>query len=288
MSDDRATDSLVCLGFTTLEAQVYTLLLRDSPATGYGVAKALGKPVPNVYKALETLESKGAVVVDDGEVRQCRAVPVSEFLARLARGFATRKREAEDALSSIPGPSDDTRIYQLRAPDQVFERSRRMLRGAQQIAFLDTFPDPLRELRPEILQAVERGVKVRIKAYAPIEIPGAVIVLEPDRDSVLARWPGQWLNLIVDGSELLTALLTLGGRRVVQAIWSASPYLSWIETSGVACELGYTALKEQFRKGASLEELRATFELAETFIERNAPGYLRLLRHLGEPPESKP
>lgn len=49
------------LGFTGLEADVYTALLAESPTTGYRVAQALGKAVANTYKAIASLEAKRAV-----------------------------------------------------------------------------------------------------------------------------------------------------------------------------------------------------------------------------------
>ena len=67
------------MGLNALEAEVYAQLLKESPLTGYGVAKALGKPAANVYKAIDTLADKGAVIVDEGGTRQCRAVPAQGF-----------------------------------------------------------------------------------------------------------------------------------------------------------------------------------------------------------------
>ncbi|MDO8629132.1 MAG: helix-turn-helix domain-containing protein, partial [Phycisphaerales bacterium] len=72
---EQVIQTLVPLGFTPLEGEVYAILVAESPATGYRVAQAIGKPVANTYKAIESLERKGAIVVDDGESRLCRAVP---------------------------------------------------------------------------------------------------------------------------------------------------------------------------------------------------------------------
>jgi sugar-specific transcriptional regulator TrmB len=83
-----ALQSLVSLGFTPLEAEVYVCLVQDSPATGYRVAQAVGRPVAGIYKTIESLANKGAVVLDDGESRLCRAVPPAELLARLPCGRA--------------------------------------------------------------------------------------------------------------------------------------------------------------------------------------------------------
>jgi HTH-type transcriptional regulator, sugar sensing transcriptional regulator len=52
-------DSLISLGFTPLEAEVYVCLVQDSPATGYRIAQTVGRPVAGIYKTIESLANKG-------------------------------------------------------------------------------------------------------------------------------------------------------------------------------------------------------------------------------------
>jgi len=66
--------ALADLGFTNLEAEIYAFLLQESPATGYRIAQAIGKPAANTYKAIQSLEQKGAVIVEAGSSRMCRAI----------------------------------------------------------------------------------------------------------------------------------------------------------------------------------------------------------------------
>ena len=71
---EAAVESLQELGFTETEALAYAGLVPISPATGYRVAQAIGKPAANTYKALESLEAKGAVLVESGAVRPLAAI----------------------------------------------------------------------------------------------------------------------------------------------------------------------------------------------------------------------
>src|SRR6516162_713654 len=164
---DDAFHSLTGLGFTELEAEVYVALLQHSPATGYRVAQAIGRPVANTYKAIESLQHKGAVLVDEGTSRLCRAVPAEELLAQLERSFQRRRQEAANALAALRAAPEDDRVYQLQSVAQVFERCRRMLEGCEEAAVLDVFPKPLEELREAVEAAAQRGVRVAVKAYAP-------------------------------------------------------------------------------------------------------------------------
>src|SRR5215813_10675313 len=99
---NHATDGLQELGFAPLESSVYVQLLRQGPASGYRVAQALGKPIANIYHAIESLQTKGAVTsVDGGDTRLCRAVDPTELLAALQRAYAGRCASAERALAPL-------------------------------------------------------------------------------------------------------------------------------------------------------------------------------------------
>src|SRR5688572_20917974 len=101
MMDTSGAETLVSLGFTPLEAEVYTFLLKESPATGYRVAQALGRPVSGVYKTLESLAAKGALLADEGGSKLCRAVPYDELLSQMERSFQRRKAAAAAALAEL-------------------------------------------------------------------------------------------------------------------------------------------------------------------------------------------
>ena len=270
------------MGLNATEAVVYTHLLKQSPLTGYGVAKALGKAGANVYKAIDSLVEKGAVVVDEGGTRQCRAVPAREFLVRLERDFARHRKDAEAALGRLPSPGDDAGVYQLRSPAQVFERCRRLFAEAERVALVDIFPGPLAELRHDIAAAAERGVQVVVKTYRPAEISGVEILVEPEAGTVLDRWPGQWVDVVIDGSRYAMAFLSADSRSVIQGVSSASPGLSFIHFDRLAHELGYTALKIAIASGASREELIQTFAHTREYFYSDAPGYARLLQQAAQ------
>jgi sugar-specific transcriptional regulator TrmB len=274
--DAATTQPLVALGFTTLEAEAYAFLLRESPVTGYRIAQALRRPAPNIYKALESLELKGAVLVEDGDSRLCRPVPPDELLSQLERRFHEHRARAERVLSQAPGEAEDDRVYTLRSAGQVLERARRMLRGCAEIVLADLFPLPLDSLRPELEAAAARGVQVAVKAYAPAEVSGARVVLDAVPDRALERWPGQWLNLVADGREHLIAFLASDGRAVHQAVWSGSTALSWVYHSALSSEIVLDDVRNRLRQGADVEDVKRAADAAEELRALHAPGYREL------------
>ena len=273
-------ESLRELGLTGLEAEAYAWLLTASPATGYGVAKGLGKPTANTYKALESLREKGAVVTDDDETRSYRAVAPPELLAALERGFLERRQRAADALSRLGTPGTDERVYQLSTTEQVIQRARQMLLRARRIAILDLFPWTAERLAPDLEAAADRGIRVVVKCYAPLEIPGAKVILDAASDRVRERWPAQWANCVVDGSESLLALLSHDGAEVHQAIWSGSPFISWVYHSALIAELFYSDVSRGLEDGLSIDELEDAFTLHSELRSEDAPGYSELMERL--------
>ena len=309
MSTENSIEALVSLGFTRLEAEVYTFLVRESPVTGYRVAQAIGKPAANVYKAIESLQNKGAVLVDEGANRICRALPADELLSQLERGFQSRRLIATEALAELKGSAEDDRVYQLRSREQVIERGRSMLARCKRLALLDAFPDPLEALRPDIEATAARGVQVTLKVFQPTEVPGAEVVLNPRGQDVMGQYPGQWLILIVDGAELLLASLMSDGKGIHQAIWSGSVTLSYMFNCSFAAEIMMCGIFNHIGAGAPADELEkavlpfirkdAKFDKESStpivqamqrygrFFGKNVPGYVELLDRFGPPNSHK-
>lgn len=279
-SQAASAPALVALGFTGLEAEVYESLLSSSPATGYGVAQSIRKPLSNVYKALESLQSKGAILVDDGENRVCRAVPVSELLGQLERAFQEKKNFVAEALRGVKGLPSDDRVYQLRSREQVLERCRQMLKECEEVALIDGFPDVLEELRSDVEKTTERGVTVGVMAYSDIAIGGADVFVTLLSEKIVSRWAGEWFCMVVDGSQLLMAFLSLDRSTVHQAIWSSSPFISWVYYSAMAAELSLSRLQAQIKKGVSHEEMMK-MDAFKRLWKPEIRGYRNLIERFG-------
>jgi sugar-specific transcriptional regulator TrmB len=277
-----ALQSLAALGFTELEAEVYVALLRHSPATGYRVAQSIGRPVANTYKAIESLQHKGAVLVDEGTSRLCRAVPAEELLGQLERSFQRRRQTASNALAALRAAPGDDRVYQMESVEQVLQRCRRMLEECEHAAILDVFPKPLDELRDAVEAAARREVRVLVKAYQPAVLAGADVVVHPNGRLSLGRWPGQWLNVVTDGRESLIALLTPDMRGLHQAVWTGSAYLSWVYHSAVAAEVIQAAVQRGLEDGVTAAELRRTVAGYQFLFRADLPGARALLDRFGE------
>jgi sugar-specific transcriptional regulator TrmB len=272
-ADPECAQLISQLGFTELEAEIYVYLLQDSPATGYKVAKEIGRSFTNTYKALASLQAKGAILVDEGASRLSRAVPVEELLDQLERRFRTTRKKVTEAVERLPRAAVDTRIYQLTSLEQVYERCRRLLAECQERALIELFPEPLAVLREPVEAAAARGVDITVRVYEPASLSGVRTFLSPFGPGNIGERGAQWLALFVDGKQVLLGLLAAGGG-VYQAIWTANPVLSWALFDYVNSDFHHYAFRSHLDAATSLEELRFVYaNLQDAFPIGRELGY---------------
>jgi len=241
--------ALTDLGFTNLEAEIYAFLLQESPATGYRIAQAIGKPAANVYKAVQTLEQKGAVIVEDGSSRMCRAVSSDELLSRLGREFEAKRVSALQSLRGLNHASSDDRIYQLRSKEQVLQRALEMVVSSKQI-LLGIIPGSMVDtLAEDLLHAAARGVDIALFSDRAVRIEGIEVFVE----DVKAR-ARPTLELVVDGEQTLTSVFDASGG-LLHAIWSRSAMLAVTHHEGLAAQMSFANLSARVEEGAGQKRL---------------------------------
>ena len=287
MGADSSAEYLTGLGLTMLEAEIYVYLLQHSPASGYKIAKAIGRSFPSTYKAVVSLQAKGAVLVDDGKSRLSRAVSVEELMDQFERRFRERRSAAVAALEQLPKSPADTRIYHLTSVDQVYERSRRLLAECEERALLELFPEPLARLREPVEQTGARGVDLTARVYEPTALKHVRLIHSPFGEQNLRMFKTQWLALLIDGRQFLLAHLLRAGAGVFSATSGANPAVARALYDHANSDFHHYAFRPFLETANSVAELRAAYErLAEVFPPAGDLGFKDLLAELsGEPPE---
>ena len=279
MTRASALASLGDLGFNDLEAEVYMFLLPSEPITAYRIGRAIGRPTANVYKAVESLARRGAVVIEEGEQRTCRAVPVADLTKQLERAFRESLDRAKGALTNLQAAPLDERVYKVESVPRLFERRTEMLRRARRVAIVDAFPGALERIRPAILEAARRDVDVFVEAYAPIDLPGVRLAVFPDGARSVETWGSEQLNVVVDGAEHIVALLSSDLTEIRQAVWSNSLYLSCLQHAGRLCEHTVVAMIAALADGKPDDALRL-LEEHRFFLRGDVPGQRMLVERL--------
>lgn len=287
MDESKIAGHLHALGLNKLEARVYVCLLSQPPMTAYGVARKLGVAAANVYKAVESLSARGAVLVESGDNRLCRAVPASEFLAHMEWAFRQRSKEASDALSKLCPPESEDGWYKLESVPQALQRAREMLGRAEKAAVVDAFPRVLAELLPAIRMAVKRGVEVLVQAYEPVQIAGAKVAVAATSAQSVRLWRSEQLNLAIDGRECIVALVDGALTRVHQGLWSQSVYLSCIVFAGLKSEHTIHRMYECLSGGDELNKLKKVLRSHRFFVDAEVPGQVELMRRYTAAPDAE-
>ncbi len=277
------------LGLNQLEAEVYAFLLAHEPMTAYAVGRAIGKAPANVYKAVEALSRLGAVMVEEGDKRVCRAVPAREFLSHSRASFLAKAQAAAGVLAGLERDSFDERVYGVESVDEAFERCVAMLGRARKVAVVDAFPQSLERIVPALEKAARRKVEVLVEAYRPIEIQGVSLVVAHTGQSSVDLWGAEQLNVVVDGKEVLLALMSLDLSQVHQGLWSRSLYLACLIHSGLRSEHTIHRILEELNDRGHRSDPRRVLAEHRFFVSGGVPGQEELhARFVKRRPDARP
>lgn len=279
MSQIKYKDSIKWLnelGFTELEATVYSYLIENSPATAYRVAQDIGKPVANTYKAVQSLYLKGALMIDETQNRLCQAISPKEVLAKMKDAFLDRYEQAENALSRLKPSGDPEKIFSLTTPEQVFNRCQSLIENAETIILIDAYPGVVEILKPWLESAAARKITIVLQSYRQAELAGVEIVPFQHTERMLNRWSGNWLIVVVDGAEYLFAFLSDDNTTVRNAIWCGSAFLALPQHSSLAHSFRASIMEKLIKEGVSNEEIRQELKRTEKWMVMGSRGYKKL------------
>lgn len=278
MGDAELIKRLQETGLNRLESAVYLLLCRQSPLTGYRIAQHLGEASANIYKALDNLVAEGAVMAEDVPgTRYFTAIAPKEYLARQKKTFTENCRALEKQLSNVAVRTSDERVYRLETVAQVMERAEEMIRNAEVQIVVDAFPRPLERIAPLLSAAGKRGVSVTINSYGDVVPEHCAMVKKNASDLVLSMWQEDWMNIVVDADKYLLAVLDQSGTKVEHAIWSTSPYLSYILASGMIAEILLGEASRILREQGLNAEIQKVTEKHAGLLIAEPPGYQKIV-----------
>ena len=259
-------DSLESLGLTQIEALAYAYLVANPSSTGYRVSRGIGKPTANVYRALESLGRKGAVLQDRAASPAFRALAPDDLLARLEDQFMQRKARAARELSALQPDEGDERVYALKSLDQVLVRARILLASARRVSFVDSVHDVAAMLVTEIQDARQRGTRVLLRSR-PVPLfaeptPDRAVAGHPDTliDSVRAPGTAPSVRVVTDAREVLLAWFSLEGGKVREASWTRSTFFARGMHEALASERCCLQIELGMADGLSVDEVEAAFE----------------------------
>jgi sugar-specific transcriptional regulator TrmB len=253
--DHKAIQSLTEVGLNRLEAVIYFHLCREPALTGYAVAQTIGKPVPNVYKALESLQKKGVIVCDESAShRRYTPLPIGGYLQQLEDRLRATSREVERQLAEHQTLPLEGGVFRLEHADQVYGQARIMAQGATCVIMVDACPGQVERLHETLETVAGSGIEVYVKAYSRIDIAKCHVAFSEEIGSPHGRWAVDWLHCCVDGRQHLTALFERESGRLVHSLWCKDTFLSGVAHNGLLAELMLTQVVQRLEGGGSPQE----------------------------------
>jgi sugar-specific transcriptional regulator TrmB len=220
-------DKLVKIGFSEYEAKAYTALLRESPVTGYQIAKISGVPRSMIYEVLGKLTSRGAAMTlrQEGSTKYA-PVPAEEFLAQLQREYEELITSLRDDLATLDSTADLEYVWNIMGHENIMAKAEEMIDQAGDRIYMALLPATYPTLEPALQRAIGRGVRVVVYSTTDLSLPGSRVVVSPVPVEVQDRLEGLWLVLVIDGEEaLIGELLT---RNQARASWTGSPLFVFV------------------------------------------------------------
>lgn len=201
----KSVEQLMQLGFTRYEAQAYVALLKESPLSGYELARRSAVPRANIYEVLDHLEERGIVMRVDEE-GSTRFVPIAseELLGRLRRDFEHTLDDAQSSLASI-GPSTRWEpVMNVRGYGPVMRLARELIAAAKSELLLAVWPQEAEAIAASTGEASNRGVAITTLCLAGCGHECGFCRGAVHRYRVAPDVPSRWLVMSRDGGEVLT------------------------------------------------------------------------------------
>jgi sugar-specific transcriptional regulator TrmB len=220
-------DKLVQIGFSEYEAKAYVALLRESPVTGYQLAKTSGVPRSMIYEVLGKLTARGAAMTlrKEGST-QYAPVPAGEFLSQLQREQDALIGALEKELGGLDAESDLEYVWNIEGHENVMAKAREMIDQVREEIYLSLLPATYPALQEALQRAIGRGVRVVVYSTSELALPGGRVIANPIPGEVQERVEGLWLVLVVDAEEVLVGELLTENR--ARASWTGSPLFVFI------------------------------------------------------------
>lgn len=239
-------DELTPFGFTRQEALIYITLLENPGITGYEIGKTIGKSATNIYKILLTLESKNAVFADLGtQPRSYIAVPPSELMSLHEQNMRKKRKSLENKFCKLgKNVSNISGIYPLTNSTRIWNKASEMIKQAETVIIINRKGEFPQDIAALLNEKSASGVDIIVKTYNHIAIPGAHIELVADKVKWNPPENVEWLDVIVDGSQVLISFQN-EINKAPYAFWSNNKVLSINIYNGHICEFYMTRLAEK-------------------------------------------
>ena len=242
-NNSKFSDKLQELGLNDLERTIYIWLLENNRSTGYRIADQINKPIANTYKALKSLETKGAIISDNSsKTKYFDTVSVEEFLNKLERVFLNTKEQIIEEAKKLQVKQESGGIYEIKSAELAYEKAINMINTAETTLLVDCFPAPMAIIKKYLTDKSSEDISIFLKNYCDTEIDNINQIKSENPELPVEDVSGEWMIILKDTTESLIAQFTKDGSELKHCIWTKDSFLSFVLFNGSIFEFSYTEI----------------------------------------------
>ncbi|QRG68431.1 TrmB family transcriptional regulator [Brevibacillus choshinensis] len=199
-------EQLQLFGFNQYEAKAYTALVSLGKSNAYQISKESGIPRARIYDTLETLVSRGLVMLEEAGdgAKSYSPLPVEVFLEQAKRSFEESWSQVGDELRTLEKrePKTDVSLTTVRGEESILSFCRIMMRRSKEQVLLSMWQPMYDKLLPELQEKAEQGCPIKGILF---DVDQPMEGLHKHRiNEYINKWTEErWFVLSVDGKELL-------------------------------------------------------------------------------------
>jgi sugar-specific transcriptional regulator TrmB len=255
MNDTERIKLIEEIGFSKIEAQVYYILLKKSPLTGYKIADEIGKSNSNTYFALKNLIKKGAITLLEGnKSKKYIAVPIEQLMQIRITRIKKQKDIIADAFDSFKMDSGEDQIYRFKNKEQLRLKALEMVEYAKHSVLVDSAKTQLEMIKNKLQDVAKRDVTVVVETMGKEQIPNCYVVeaYTINKEKIVLDF--DWLVISVDAEKTLVSYFTKEDE-LIEGLWISNGLLSDWFYNGLFYEVVHRFMINLFNSDKSKEEI---------------------------------
>jgi len=205
MKIDVLVDRFKKIGLSANEAKAYIALIKESPVTGYQLAKNCGIVRSMIYQVLGKLITKGGVTVTKSKTDLYFPIPPDEFLTRLEREYQDSSSYIKMELNKGFEEGFGDYFFNIQGRTNMVGKAVEMIIEAKKEIFISLGnAEFLEEIRRNLINAKKRGVRIVIFTFMKIEKEiGEVISYGIPEKTAMEIFPSDRVIISVDQHQVM-------------------------------------------------------------------------------------
>ena len=199
------------LGFSEYECKAYLTLLEGYPLNGYALSKNSGIPRSRIYEVLKNLIAK-QMVFEQTEEKSRLYYPMEPdtFIKKLKENYqSVFSNISQYARKHYKTKKQDDKLVVIKGRQNIISFLNLLIKGAEKRIALSIWDEEIKELTPELDNALKRGVMLR-GIYFGESTPYNTLVPHRRIKRYIAEKKQRYVSIIIDNAHAISGVVSKG------------------------------------------------------------------------------